>query len=359
MNKLSGIITVTGAVNSGKTSFALQCGYKLQEIEYYGFDGKKPDVYAEDGRKLENAFGFYREYLGIMAESKELKMIEDFLADINTKRPNTKVCIIDGEEMFRRNFAAYVKRNKDKLRDYWYGRGGIWQSYEELGFAKKFEAALFTSLQDRFDLIFIINHLEGVRDDESEKDEKPLIPGKHRADIKEPLIQKAKVRFWIVPTDGSLCPSAIVLKNPGKHVVDTKTGKIKTMTVFPPKLSPFALGEKRGFVSLWDVIEHYEKNPFSEKFPKVEKFEMLTDAEQEMVSEDLTESDKQLLGELALLAAKENHQRVYAQVELLLKVNDKLPSQIIVAKLKAGFPDMVVTPQIVDEVLTEIKLAKG
>ena len=353
--KVKGIVLVTGKTNVGKTSLGFQTGYPLSKIHYYSFDAKKPLLGGD--KKPEQVFGFYREYLGIMAEKKELAMIEAFLSDVeaNKKKP-VKVAVIDAEETMRRNFAVYTKKHKNELRDFWYGRGGIWQAYEELGFAKKFEASFFASLQDVYDLVIVINHLEDVRDESSDKEEKPLVPGKKRADTKEPLIQKAALRLWLVPTDGHLCPSAIVLKNPGFHEVD-ENGMVRTMTLFPPKLSPFALPDwdKRPFISVWDIIKHYEEFPFSLKYPKVEPFEMLTADEQNMVSEDLTDSDKRLIEQFALIAAKENHERTVAQVQKVLDEKPNAPTAFITGKVRMALPDLVITQEAVEAIVDEIK----
>lgn len=349
-DKVRGIVLITGPVNVGKTSFAFHTGYPLSQVDYFSFDAKKPVVV---GAK----FGFYREYLGIMAKEKELAMIEAFLDDVeNRKGKGGKVLVVDGEEVMRRNFAAYTKKYKAKLRDYWYGRGGIWASYEELGFAKKFEATFFTSLQEQYDLVILINHLEGVRDDDSEKEEKPLIPGKQRADVKEELSKKASLRLWLVPTQGHMCPSAIVTKNPGFHAVD-KDGMVKTMSLFPPKLSPYALPDwkERDFISLWDVIKHYEANPFSAKYPEIQEFEMLTDQEREMVSEDITDKDRRLVEELAEIARKENHERLVAQISKLLGEMPNAPIPFIVSKARVILPNFEITPESVKAIVEELK----
>ena len=352
---IRGIILVTGPVNSGKTSFTFHTGIPLDKYDVYNFDVKRP---LFGGKRPQEVFGFYREYLGIMAEKKELAMIEAFLSDVeaNKKKGTSRVAVIDGEEEFRRNFAAYTKKHKAELRDYWFGRGGIWQNYEELGFAKKFEATLFASLQQTYDIIFIINHLEGVRDESSEKDEKPLIPGKKKADVREPLIQKSVARFWLTPTDGHLCPSAIVLKNPGFHEVD-ENGMVRTVTLFPPKLSPFALPdwESRQYITLWDVIRHYEKNPFSAKYPKVEPYERLTDDEREMVSEDLTESDKRLIEQMALVIQKENHERTVTAVTKIIAQTPNAPLPFVWGRVKAELPDITVTKESVEAIVSELK----
>lgn len=352
--KVKGIVLVTGPVNIGKTSFAFHTGYAPSEYAYYSFDSKKPVI---GGDKPESVLGFYREYLGEMATKRELAMIEMFLNDIQANKSNNKlkVAVVDGEEMFRKNFAAYTKHNKAKLRDYWYGRGGIWQAYEELGFAKKFEASLFTSLQEQYELVIIINHLEGVRDESSEKEEKPLIPGKKKADTKEELIKKSAVRFWLVPTDGNLCPSAIVLKNPGYH--DWTEEGIKTISLFPPKLSPMAVPgwEEMDFISLWDVIKHYEQHPFSSKYPAIEPYEMLTVEEQEMVSDDLSEKDRQLIEQIALVIQKENHERVVSQVREIMVEKPLAPSVFVYNKIKAILPDVVITKDSIQAVMDELK----
>jgi hypothetical protein len=348
--KVKGIILVTGPINVGKTSFAFHTGYPMSQVDYFSFDAKKPVIVGAQ-------FGFYREYLGIMAEKKELAMVEAFLNDVQARRgKGGKVLVVDGEEVMRRNFAAYTKKNKAALRDYWFGRGGIWQSYEELGFAKQFEGAFFASLQEQYELVILINHLEGVRDNDSEKDEKPLIPGKMKADVKEVLAKKASFRLWLVPTDGHMCPSAIVTKNPGFHEVG-KDGMVRTMSLFPPKLSPFALPDwkEREFISLWDVIKHYEANPFSTKFPTVQPYEMLTDAEREMVSEDITDKDRQMVERLAEIARKENHERMVAQVQRIIAEMPAAPLPFIVTKVRAVLPDANVTQDAIKAIVEELK----
>jgi len=348
--KVKGIVLVTGPINVGKTSFAFHTGYPLSQTDYFSFDSKRPVVV---GAK----FGFYKEYFGIMAKENELVMVEAFLDDLKQREgKGSKVLVVDAAEVMRRNLVAYVKKNKAKLRSYWFGRGGIWANYEELGFPKTFEAILFTAAQEHYELIILVNHLEGVRDTDSEKEEKPLIPGKQRADVKEPLARKASLRLWLTPTDGHMCPSAIVTKNPGFHAVD-KDGMVKTMSLFPPKLSPYALPDwkERDFISLWDVIKHYEAFPFSTKYPEIQEYEMLTEREREMVSEDITDKDRRLVEELAEIARKENHERLVAQVSKLLAETPNAPVPFILSKAKAALPSFEITTESVKAILEELK----
>lgn len=352
-SKLRGLIQVTGDVNVGKTSFALQSGFKFSEIAYFNFDGKEPDTY--DDKPLTEVFGFYRSYLPIMQEKRELAMIEQFLADVETVKPSVRVAIIDNEEFFRKNFHPYTMKHKNDLKDYWFGRGGTYKVMEELGFAKAFEAVFFASLQKKFEQVFVINHLEDARDESATGDEKPLIPGKKKSSIKLPLIQRTKMRLWLVNTDGHLCPSAIVVKNPGFQRMGDDG--IETVTLFPPKLSPFALPDwkERQFVSLWDVIKHYEDNPFSAKYPKIESYEMLSEREREMVSEELTENDRRLMEQFAAVIQRENHERVVAQVKTLVEKTPNAPSAFVFSKVKAILPDVTVTKESVETIMGELK----
>jgi hypothetical protein len=352
-SKIRGLIQITGDVNVGKTSYALQCGYGFDRIAYANFDGKEPDVFGD--KPLTEVFGFYRNYLPIMADKKELAMIEQFLADVSQIKPSVKVIIIDNEEFFRKNFHPYTLKHKNELKDFWFGRGGTYKVMEELGFAKAFEAVFFASLQDRFEQVFVINHLEDARDETSTGDEKPLIPGKKKSSIKLPLIQRTKMRLWLVNTNGHLCPSAIVVKNPGFQ----KMGEsgIETVTLFPPKLSPYALPdwEQRQFISLWDVIAYYEQHPFSEKYPKVEPYEMLTERERDMVSEELTENDRRLLEQISLVIQRENTERVVAQIQKILDVTPKAPVAFVYGKVKAILPDLTITQEMVSDLMDGLK----
>jgi hypothetical protein len=352
-SKLKGLFQITGDTNVGKTSFALQGGYDFKQIAYFNFDGKEPDTYS--GMPLTQAFGFYRAYLPIMAKTKELSMIEAFLNDVAKVKPDVRVAIIDNEEFFRKNFHPYTLKHKNELKDYWFGRGGTYKVMEELGFAKMFESVFFSALQDRFDQVIVINHLEDARDDTAVGEEKPLIPGKKKSSIKTPLIQRCKARFWLVNTDGHLCPSAIVVKNPGFQQMGENG--IETITVFPPKLSPFALPDwkDRKFISIWDVIAHYETNPFSEKFPKIEQWEMLSEREQDMVSEELTDNDKQLIEQFALVIKRENHERVVVQVQKVLEATPKAPAAFVKSRVSQVLPDVSVTVDTVQAIMDELK----
>lgn len=334
---LSGIILITGEVNVGKTSAAHPAGYSLKEIAYLNFDGKEPDF---SGGNAADFYGFYRNYYELLLREKELKTIETFLNDVESLPKTIKVVIVDGEEQFRKSFTPYTIKHKENLRDYWYGRGGQMQVMEVLGFSSKFEAMYFSSLQEKYDFVFIINHLEDARSDEKGTDGlRNLIPGKKTASVKRQLIEKSKARFWIVPTDGHLCPSVIMVKNPG--LVIPENG-FKTISPFPPKLSPFALPDysERKFISIWDIIKYYEENPFSEKYPSVESYEVLTQKEREMVSEDITESDLSRMKDYATIINNNNKFRLISAIEDVLKENKKYPALAVWAKIKSDFPDM-------------------
>jgi hypothetical protein len=243
--------------------------------------------------------------------------------------------------------------HKAELQEFWYGRGGKFSVMEELGFATKFESLFFSKLQEKLDFIFIINHLIDARDETSDEEMKPIIIGKKTSASKPLLVQKAKARFWLVPTDGHLCPSVIVTKNPGLGRI-TDRG-YETVTFLPPKISPFALPDwkERQFISVWDVIKHYEEHPFSEKYPNIESYEVVSDKEREMVSEDITDSDKQRMAQYALIIENQKKLELIESVRSILEENSKLPEMLVWARIKKDSPH--VTQEQVKTVIESLK----
>lgn len=275
---IKGTITITGVAGIGKSSLAQEFG-SPDEIVVLNLDVKPYD--------LKDMFKFYREYNHIQFDTTrrdpQMDMVQAVLDDLESA-PNAKVLIFDAEETFEKAFGLYVEQHIQKYRKNFYAVKGIQAVFERRGYVKYIVAGLLSMLQQKFETIFIINHLTDEWKNGEKTDRK--IPISSNA-----IIQKAAMRLWLIETPGHRCPTALMIKDTAKHMV--VNGRIRTMPFLPPKVSPLVLPDlnEREYVSFWDVFEHYWDNPVGNR--PLEPFEQLTSTERDLVEASLTETFSQ------------------------------------------------------------------
>ena len=294
--KIKGAIVITGISGIGKSSLAQECGVLPGEMVVFNLDVKPYD--------LADQFKFYREYNYIHADitsnDPQMALVQAVLDDLESA-PSAQVLILDAWEAFEKSFGLYVEKHISRYRKNFYATSGKQAVFERRGYVKSVAAGLLGLLQQKFGTIFVINHLTDEWDRSTDKKTGRQVPISSVTSI-----QKAAMRLWLIETQEHRCPTALVIKDVSKHVVEN--GKIVTIPFMPPKVSPLALPgwEEREHISFWDVFDHYWENPVGRR---LQPFERLTSMEESLISaakvetfshEDQEEMDKQIQANLLL-----------------------------------------------------------
>ena len=235
-----GLIHVCGKHDTGKTTFALNCGAPAERICFFDSDIKGDSVV----KQLKDAGKQFGAYYDVVAETKGMLEVDRHIwykDKINSLPDNKFDCIIfDTWETFADTMHPYVESHMPEFRKKWSPMGTIkgaqqWQS------SFVYEADFFSTLLSKAPLIIAVTHMKshvigGVR------------TGKVVPSAKKGLIAKATLRVWLLPSQTQY-PDALILKRIGK-VTETENG-IETVQVLPRKVKEFT----------WDKIRHYMENP--------------------------------------------------------------------------------------------------
>ena len=284
-----GIITVSGEMGVGKTSFALEYPANPKKIAFFNFDEKPLGG-------IESSLYSYNSYFHMLADISDDKkskekaedvMLQSFFNDVKklTEGKNKpEVIIIDSAERLFGAFLPYVMRNASKMKKF--AGSGTWEAKSKIGYAKVFSTAFFSKLrEDTGATIILIAHLGNKYVDE-------IAVGKTPA-LNEIVKQKSLLSIWLMHNEHSPVPNGLVTKRISKSIA-TPSG-FRTEPVLPAKLSIDALPnrEELDHVSLWDVIFHYWEYPIGLNEP--EDYEKLNEEEFALISSTLTETQRHTL----------------------------------------------------------------
>lgn len=245
---IKGIVHVTGESDTGKTTFALQCGAKVSRICFLDADIKGAAI----AKNI--PFGMYRDLVMETKGMKEIEIHEHCLAILQRIEPNQyDVIVWDDFSLFEKTFQPYVAKYPTKFKDRYSAKGQI--KGAEIWLASfSYESQVLAYMATLADLVVIISHLKNHNI--NGKRTGKLVP-----DIKRPLIRKSSMRLWLRHNPNSAVPIGLVLKRPGRDVVlgDGTYGKIN---VLPRRIVPNEDDE-----GLWDVITRYWDEPMDLRKP--------------------------------------------------------------------------------------------
>ena len=282
---MKGIIGITGRVGSGKTGFALGCGLLPNQIALFDFNGKPAGV---DGLAVE------KYYAGDMAKKKYSQVARSFLSEIEAlpKKKGLRCVIIDNWAALSQCIYEYfvsspkeVLKNLEEL-----AKNGRIKAQQVKGFRRHFEARMLADLGSVYDFVFVIAPL---KERSQGKGDSFRFTGEYEPAWLSPTFEVFTSAFWLWRTSNNT-PTALVVKQPPLRLVEG--GRINTMPFLPDKITRLALGNESGYVSLWDIIAHYEKNPFDPNgtpFPH----EVLSQKEKQLIALTLSEDELDLLEE--------------------------------------------------------------
>ncbi|NMB65625.1 MAG: AAA family ATPase [Spirochaetes bacterium] len=270
-----GIIHVTGEPDSGKTTFAIECGVSPDRMVFIDADIKASAI-VNELKESGNSFFEYIDLIKKIADKKENEIYDiviKIIDDLEKKKGQFDVIVFDNWTLFENVLEPYVEANLSKFRQKWSPMGQIkgaqmWQSSFDL------EAQILNRLAEISPLVILTTHLKPeVRQN--------VKTGRQIADCKKPLVQKTHLRIWLHLSKDSPEPIGLVLKRISKHTI-TKDG-IKTINVLPRKLVPCT----------WDKIREYWNNPIGNRKPLPE--ELLDEYEMSVLDGILTEDQKLVL----------------------------------------------------------------
>lgn len=252
---LPGIIHVCGENDTGKTTFALECGADADKILFFDDDVKGRSTVTEL-RSAGVEFGEYVDLVEYADKKTEYQFHVDLVNKIKAIPDDKFQCIIwDTWTRFASTCHAYVMKHPREFRETWAHMGTIKgaQQWQE---ARRYEAALINLMAKKAETLILVTHLKDFYMGSTK------VPGKQIPASSKVLTQVPRFRIWLRQNEsGSPVPIGLVLKR-----LDTKqlTDKgIRTVSVLPRKLVPHA-----DEASLWDTIWRYWDDPIGLRAPQ-------------------------------------------------------------------------------------------
>lgn len=250
-NPITGLIHVTGEPDTGKTTFALSCGFKPSEIVFLDDDLKTQpiaDALAVQGTPIGHYVNLTKKSLGMREiDYHDLVMKEVASLELN----KYKVLIFDTWTRFENTFHPVVQQNPMKFKQFYSPKGDI-KGAEMWKAAFDYEAIVIDKLLQVAPLVILITHL---------KDHTigAVKTGAEIPDCKKPVVEKSRIRLWLRHNPDGPAPIGLVLKRLSK--VEVSTGGIVPVNVLPRKINPCT----------WERILDYWNDPIGTKTPSVDE----------------------------------------------------------------------------------------
>lgn len=255
----SGMIHVTGEPDTGKTTFALECGAEPSKIAFIDDDVKGRATVEQLGGK-----GNFAIYHDLIAETRGMKELEfhaygmKIVNEILDYPGEIDAVIWDTWARFEASFKPYVNQYPAKFKNNWSKMGEL-KGAEEWIEAQRYETDTINALAGKARLVILITHLKQYRVGGKE------IAGKYVPRGQAPLIEKSLFRLWLRQNpSGRPVPIGLVLKRLSlKRLTDRG---IRTTNILPRRLVPRPEDE-----SLWDTINWYYDNPVGDRPPTADE----------------------------------------------------------------------------------------
>jgi len=282
---INGIIQVTGENDTGKTTFALECGADPSRICFLDSDVKGRatiDQLLADGVK----FGDYHDLTHLAEDKNELEFFDAVMSIINgIKKDDFDAILFDTWGRFGKCFHPYVSANPSKFKRKWSPSGKIkgaemWQE------AQQYESRILNQMGKLAPLVVIVSHLKDHWMNSAKTGKQ--IPASSRTFNRVP-----RFRIWLRHNPSSPVPIGLVLKRVDKKIHVEGKG-LRTISVLPRKIVP-----QEGHESLWDTIQWYFDNPVGTREPT--KDEIPNEFEMSVLNGTLTAEQRYTL-ELMLKA---------------------------------------------------------
>lgn len=272
-NPITGLIHVTGEPDTGKTTFALTCGFKPEEICFFDDDLKtKPiaDALAQAGTPLGEYYDLTKLSLG-MREIEFHDLVIGLVNNLPTGK--FKVIVFDTWTRFENTFQPKVQKNPTLFREFYSSMGSI-KGAEMWKASFDYEAAIIDKMMQVAPLVMLITHLK-------DQNVMSVKTGKEIPDCKKPVIEKSRIRIWLHHNPDNPAPIGLVLKRLSKMIMTD--GGLEAVNVLPRKVNPCT----------WQKLLDYWENPIGTEKPSAE--ETPNDFELSILDGVLTEDQKDIL----------------------------------------------------------------
>lgn len=250
---LEGITHVCGEHDTGKTTFALECGADPKKILFLDDDVKGRATVA-DLKAQGVELGGYIDLVEMSRRMNELAFHNKVAKLISEIKPGQYDALIwDTWSGFSGTCHSYVMANLAEFRQNWSPMGTIKgaQQWQE---ARKYEAYLLNYMAQRVKTVILVTHLKDYYAG------KVKVPGKY-VPASSPVLERVpRFRIWLRQNpSGRPVPIGLVLKRLDKKTFVAGEG-IRTVSVLPRKIVPSA--EEN---SLWDTIWRYWHEPVGDR----------------------------------------------------------------------------------------------
>lgn len=322
---MKGIIHVTGEHDTGKTTFALECGVPASRIAFFDDDVKGSATVDEIGREK---FGRYVNLVSLGTAQDELAFFEAVKAELDTIKEGNFDCIIfDTWSRIAQSMHAYVLKYPKEFRGSYAPMGRI-KGAQQWQDTRRLERELLNKLRTLCPTVILVTHLKSQYIND-------VNTGQMQPDSSKTLDQVCRLRLWLRHNpSGSPVPTALVLKRVDQKILDDD-GHIRTVSVLPRKLVP-ADGER----NLWDTIKRYQKMPVDNR-PLLPE-ELPDEYEAAILGGTLTEDQKHVLNEVLRLGLV-NREDIEEKPDINFLIADDTLSPAEVVQ-KAADLDVKITP---------------
>lgn len=327
MKPFNGIIQVTGEHDTGKTTFALECGVPAKQIVFFDDDVKGKSVVDDLGP---DQFGQYHNLVAAGQGKTELEFYQHVWDLIDKIPPDTGAIIFDTWTRYSKTMHAYVVANPGNFRKNYAPMGSI-KGAQQWQDTRRLEAEILTQLLGRAPLVILIAHLKSNYLNQ-------IKTGKMEPDSSPTLERVARLRLWLRqnPTGGPV-PIALVLKRMDEKQL-TAEGHIRTVSILPRKLVPVD-GEN----SLWDTINRYRTKPVGNRIPFLQ--ELPDEYEMAILDGTLTADQQYVMRETLRLGLVRPEDEVLTeakttelpeQIQALIDDRSLSPVQVVKTALEHG-----------------------
>lgn len=248
---INGIIHVTGEHDTGKTTFALECGADPSRICFFDMDVKgraTVEQLIQDGVK----FGAYHDLTELSEDGTELDFFAGVVGLIDSiKKGQFDAIIFDTWGRFGKCFHPYVLAHPSKFRKKWSPQGKI-KGAEQWQEAQQYEARVLNRLGKLAPLVVVVSHLKDHYLNAAKTGKQ--IPASSRTFNRVP-----RFRIWLRHNPEGPVPIGLVLKRVDKKIFVEGKG-LRTVSVLPRRVVPMD-----GHDSLWDTIRYYFENPIGNR----------------------------------------------------------------------------------------------
>lgn len=249
---IKGIIHVTGEHDTGKTTFALECGAEPSRIWFVDADIKGRAT-VEQLRESSIEFGRYDDLVRLAEDKRELEFHNACMKMIDSVQLGQFDAIIwDTWTNFAKTCHPFVLANLALFKRNWSRMGSI-KGAEQWQEAQRLESEILNRLQTLAPIVIVVTHIKDHYLNNAKT-------GKQIPACSKTLVRVPRFRIWLRHNPSGPVPIGLVLKRIDDKQVTDKG--LRTISILPRKITP---GPED--YSLWDTIARYYANPIGLRKP--------------------------------------------------------------------------------------------